>query len=136
MSQTDPIGDMFAMMKNAVLRQKEKIQLPSSRQKSEICRVLKEEGYIEDCRVMNDEKLGDKRRWLHVYLKYDADRRPLFQGLKRVSKPGCRVFRGVDELKKVMDGLGITVLSTSRGILSDRTARKERVGGEIICRVW
>jgi len=137
MSQTDPVGDMLAMFHNAALRKKPRVAVPHSRMKEGVCRVLKEEGYVQDVQVVETpSRTGKPRRALHVYLRYDGDRRPMVRGLRRVSRPGCRVFRGVDDLGKVLDGLGISVLSTSRGLMSDRRARKERVGGEVICKVW
>lgn len=136
MSASDPVGDMFAMMKNGLQRRKPKISLSHSRMKESVCRVLKEEGYIEDVQTVEDEKLGKKGRRLHVYLRYDAEGVSVIRGLHRVSRPGCRVYRGVRNLGKVLDGLGITVLSTPRGIVSDRKARREKLGGEVICKVW
>ena len=90
---------------------------------------------IKDVKVVEDEKKKE-RKSLHLYLKYDTDGSSVISEIKRVSKPGCRIFRGVDSLGRIMDGLGVQVLSTSKGILSDRQARKERVGGELICKVW
>lgn len=136
MSQTDPIGDMLAMMKNGAERQKEKVTLSYSRMKESVCQVLKEEGYIEDVRRTEEEGAGPKGRFLHIFLRYDEDRKPLIRGLRRVSRPGRKVYRGVETIGKVLDGLGVAILTTSKGVMSDRKARKERVGGEVICKVW
>ncbi len=135
MPSSDPVGDMIAMIKNAYHRRRPKLSLPSSRLKEGVAKVLRSEGYIEDVQVVQDEKRPE-RKSLHLYLKYDTEGAPVVTEIRRVSKPGCRVFRGVDRLGKVLDGLGISVLSTSRGILSDRQARKQRVGGELLCKVW
>jgi small subunit ribosomal protein S8 len=135
MPSSDPVGDMIAMIKNAYTRRHKKISLPHSQLKEGVARVLQTEGYIIDVKSITDEKRAFIKT-LHVYLKYDEDGSPVMSEIKRVSKPGCRVFRGVDRLGRVLDGLGISVLSTSKGILSDRQARKQRVGGELICRVW
>ena len=104
--------------------------------KEAVGKVLKEEGYVADVRTTGMEESNPKMRMLHVYLRYDEDRHSIIKGLKRVSRPGRRIFRGVSDLDKVLDGLGVSILSTSRGIMSDRKARKDRVGGEVICKVW
>jgi len=135
MASTDPVGDMIAMVKNAYSRRHRRVTIPHSRMKEGVCRVLCSEGYVEDVRVEAGTERKDLR-FIHVYLKYDVEGAPVLTDLKRVSRPGCRIFRGVGNFGKVMDGLGISVLSTSKGILSDRQARKMRVGGELICRAW
>ncbi len=135
MPSSDPVGDMIAMIKNAKGRRHKRLSLPHSRLKEGVASVLRSEGYLEDVKVTVD----DQRKYLktlHLFLKYDSDGGSVITEIKRVSKPGCRVFRGVDRLGRVLDGLGVSVLSTSKGILSDRRARQERVGGELICRVW
>ena len=132
MSQTDPVGDLLAIIKNALQRRTEKVSLPHSKLKESVCIVLKDEGYLLDVKSTEE----DGKKTLHVYLRYDDESRAIIRGLKRVSRPGRRVFRGVKDLGKVLDGLGISVLSTSRGVISDRTARKDHLGGEIICKVW
>jgi small subunit ribosomal protein S8 len=103
--------------------------------KEGVAKVLQSEGYIEDVKVTAEDK-RPAFKTLHLYLKYDNDGQALITEIKRVSTPGCRIFRGVDRLGRVLDGLGISVLSTSKGILSDRQAKKQRVGGELLCRVW
>jgi len=135
MPSSDPVGDMLAMIKNAYGRRHKRVSLPHSILKEGVAKVLRSEGYLEDVKVVDDEKKKE-RKSLHLYLKYGADGSSVISEIKRVSKPGCRIFRGVDSLGRIMDGLGVQVLSTSKGILSDRQARKERVGGELICKVW
>ena len=135
MASSDPVGDMLAMIKNAYGRRHKRVSLPHSILKEGVAKVLRSEGYLEDVKVTDDEKKKE-RKSLHLYLKYDNDGSSVISEIKRVSKPGCRIFRGVDNLSRIMDGLGVQVLSTSKGILSDRQARKERVGGELICKVW
>jgi small subunit ribosomal protein S8 len=135
MASSDPVGDMIAMIKNAYSRRHRRVALPHSRLKEGLCRVLCSEGYLEDVKVEAGTENKD-RRYLHLYLKYDSEGAPALSEIKRVSKPGCRIFRSVDEFRKVLDGLGVSVLSTSKGILSDRQARKMRVGGELLCRAW
>lgn len=135
MPSSDPVGDMIAMIKNAKGRHHRRLALPHSRLKEGVANVLRSEGYLEDVKVTVDEQRKFLKT-LHLFMKYDTDGAAVITEIKRVSKPGCRVFRGVDRLGRVLDGLGVSVLSTSKGILSDRQARKERVGGELICRVW
>jgi len=135
MPSSDPVGDMLTMIKNAYGRRHKRVSLPHSILKEGVAKVLRSEGYLEDVKVVDDEKKKE-RKSLHLYLKYDNDGSSVISEIKRVSKPGCRIFRGVDKLGRIMDGLGVQVLSTSKGILSDRQARKERVGGELICKVW
>ena len=135
MASSDPVGDMLAMIKNAYGRRHKRLSLPHSRMKEGVAKVLRSEGYVEDVKTIQDEKRKEIKT-LHLYLKYDGTGASVISEIKRVSKPGCRIFRGVDSLGRIMDGLGVQVLSTSKGIMSDRQARKERVGGELICKVW
>jgi small subunit ribosomal protein S8 len=135
MPTSDPVGDMICRIKNGCHRRHRRVSLPHSNLKEAVAKVLRSEGYLEDVKVTTDEK-ATFRKELHLYLKYDPEGTPVIGEIRRVSKPGCRIFRGTQELKKVMDGLGIQVLSTSKGLLSDRQARKEKVGGEIVCKVW
>jgi small subunit ribosomal protein S8 len=135
MPSSDPVGDMLAMIKNAYGRRHKRLSLPHSILKEGVAKVLRSEGYLEDVKAIQDEKKAE-RKTLHLYLKYDANGESVISEIKRVSKPGCRIFRGVDSLGRIMDGLGIQVLSTSKGIMSDRQARKQRVGGELVCKVW
>jgi small subunit ribosomal protein S8 len=135
MPSSDPVGDMIAMIKNACHRRHPRVSLPHSRLKEGVAKVLRSEGYIADVKVTADEKRAYLKT-LHLYLRYDDEGKPVIGEIRRVSRPGCRIFRGVDRLGKVLDGLGVSVLSTSKGILSDRQARKQRVGGELLCKVW
>lgn len=135
MPSSDPVSDMIAMIKNGCSRRKRRIEVPHSRLKEGVAAALKREGFLEDVKVVADEKLK-VRKVMHLFLKYDLDSRQVITNIVRISKPGCRVFKGVSEFGRVLDGLGIQVLSTSKGILSDREARRQKVGGEMICKVW
>ena len=135
MPSSDPVGDMLAMIKNAYGRRHKRVSLSHSNFKEGVAKVLRSEGYLEDVKTVQDEKRKEIKV-LHLYLKYDSVGESVISDIKRVSKPGCRIFRGVDNLARIMDGLGVQVLSTSKGIMSDRQARKERVGGELVCKVW
>jgi small subunit ribosomal protein S8 len=126
---------MLAMIKNAYGRRHKRVSLSHSNFKEGVAKVLRSEGYLEDVKTVQDEKRKEIKV-LHLYLKYDNVGESVISDIKRVSKPGCRIFRGVDKLARIMDGLGVQVLSTSKGIMSDRQARKERVGGELVCKVW
>jgi len=129
---TDPIGDMLARIRNAGKARHAKTTCPSSRQKLAIARVLSNEGFLGDVRVEPVE--GHAR--LVMTLRYGDDGRLLIDGMRRVSKPGRRVYVGAKEIPKVRNGLGVAVISTSKGILSDRAARESSVGGEVVCEVW
>ena len=135
MASSDPVGDMIAILKNANQRRHPKASVSHSRLKEGVAQVLKAEGYLSDVKVVADEK-KPHRKTMWLYLKYDAENRRVLTDIKRVSSPGRRIFRGSREVSKVLDGLGVTVLTTSRGILSSRQAKKMNVGGELICRVW
>lgn len=132
---SDPVADLLTRIRNALGRKHPQTEIPHSIFKEGVVKVLKEEGYIEGYKVSTDETKPE-RKLLHVFLKYDGDRRPVIKGIRRISKPGCRVFRQREKLKKVLDGLGISILSTSRGIVSNKAAEKLNVGGELICTVW
>ncbi len=131
MTTSDPIADMLTRIRNAQMARHESLELPASRIKLDILRILKEEGYIKDFRVRRE----GARRIVKVWLKY-VDRKPMLSGLQRVSKPGRRVYVGKDEIPKVLNGMGVAVLSTSQGVLPDRQARRLGVGGEVLCFVW
>jgi small subunit ribosomal protein S8 len=131
MNVTDPIADMLTRIRNAQMGRHESLEFPASRIKLEILRILKEEGFIRDFRVMRDRS----QRKAKVWLKYQ-DKTPVLTNLKRVSKPGCRIYVGKDEIPKVLDGLGLAVLSTPQGVLTDQQARQRGVGGEVLCYVW
>jgi small subunit ribosomal protein S8 len=129
---TDPIADMLTRIRNAAGARKASVDIPWSRQKEEIARVLVEEGYLESSSVVENKP----RNLLRVGLRYDGQRRSVITGVKRVSRPSLRVYVGVSEIPAVRRGLGVNVLSTPKGILVDRAARRENVGGEVICTIW
>lgn len=128
---TDPIADMLTRIRNAVRIKAEKIDIPASKMKVEIARILKEEGFIKTYKILKDKRQGI----LRIIPKY-IENESVISGLKRVSKPGRRVYAGRKETPKVMGGVGVAILTTSKGLLSDRTSRREGVGGEVICYVW
>jgi small subunit ribosomal protein S8 len=128
---TDPIADMLTRIRNAIRVKAEKVDIPISKIKLEIAKILKEEGFIRAYKILKDRKQGV----LRVIPKY-LDNESVISGLKRVSKPGRRVYVGSEEIPRVMGGLGIAILTTSKGILSDKICRRESVGGEVICYVW
>jgi small subunit ribosomal protein S8 len=132
MSVTDPIADMITRIRNAMIRGHEKVDMPSSTMKTEIAKVLKKEGYIKDYRIIQEDAFAV----LKIILKYDTANKGVISKLKRVSRPGRRIYVGKDEIPKVLNGLGIAILSTPKGILTDNDARREKVGGEILCEVW
>lgn len=132
MSLSDPIADMLVRIKNAILVQKKEVEIPSSSIKIEIAKILKEEGYIENFKLEEDKKQGI----LRIYLKWLNKKESVISGLKRISKPGCRIYCSGDEIPKVLDGLGIAIISTSKGILTDKKCREMGIGGEVICYVW
>jgi small subunit ribosomal protein S8 len=132
MSMSDPLADMLTRIRNARMVKLDSLEMPHSKLRSGVAEILKKEGYISDYQVIKDNKQGV----LKISLKYDQNRNPVISGLKRVSKPGCRVYVKSDDIPKVMSGLGIAIISTSSGILSDREARKSGIGGELLCTVW
>lgn len=129
MAVTDPVADMLTRIRNATKARFVSVDVPGSRLKVEMARILKEEGFIKNYKFLKDGKQGI----LRVYLKYGPGQVPAVQRLKRISKPGRRVYVKGSEIRPVMNGLGISILSTSRGVMSDRQARKENVGGEWLC---
>jgi small subunit ribosomal protein S8 len=132
MGMTDPVSDMLTRIRNANMAKQEKVDIPCSNLKLEIARVLKDEGYIKNFKLLKDRKQGIVR----VYMKYSPEESRVISGLKRVSRPGNRVYVGADEIPRVMGGLGIAIISTSRGVVADRESRKMNVGGEVICYIW
>jgi small subunit ribosomal protein S8 len=132
MSLTDPIADMLTRIRNAGHARFDKVDIPASRMKISLARIMKEEGFIKNYKVIKDNRQGV----LRVYLKYSENQQPLIQGLRRVSKPGRRVYAGHAELPAVLGGLGVAVVSTSQGVVTDRQARKLQVGGEVLCEIW
>ena len=132
MSMTDPIADLLTRIRNAVSVHQRHVDAPASTMKSGILEVLKREGYIEDFKVVEQ----GRRKMIRVYLKYSPIGEPVITEIQRESKPGRRVYRDVTEIVPVLRGTGIAVVSTPRGILSDRECRKEHVGGEVLCTLW
>ncbi|ABK98325.1 30S ribosomal protein S8 [Pelobacter propionicus] len=132
MSMTDPIADMLTRIRNANMVKHQKVDIPSSTMKVNIASVLKQEGYIKNYKVISDNLQGI----LRVYLKYIDDKDGVINEIKRISKPGGRVYVKADEVPTVKSGLGVVILSTSKGIITDSAARKAGLGGEIICTVW
>lgn len=132
MSLTDPLADMLTRIRNASSGKHDKADIPASRLKEAIAKILKDEGYIKNYKVIVDER---KHGTLRIFLKYDADRRGVIN-LKRVSKPSRRIYVGRDEIPSVLKGLGISILSTPKGVLSDKEARRANVGGEVLCYIW
>ncbi|MCP4434411.1 MAG: 30S ribosomal protein S8 [Actinomycetia bacterium] len=134
MAMTDPIADMLTRTRNANVAMHDEVRMPSSKQKEALAQVLKKEGYIVDFNVFdNPDSPG---RLLNIDMKYSPERRRVISGLKRVSKPGLRVYKKHSEVERVLGGLGVAVLSTSKGLMTDREARRQRVGGEVLCHVW
>ena len=132
MSMTDPLADMLTRIRNAGQARFDKVDVPASRMTISLARIFKDEGFIKNYKVIKDNKQGIVR----IYLKYADQQTPLIQGLERVSKPGRRVYAGCEELPRVQGGLGVAVISTSRGVISDKQARKLKVGGEVLCQIW
>lgn len=132
MSMTDPIADMLTRIRNALMAKHDKVNIPSSKVKINIAILLKDEGYIKNYKLIKDEKQGIIR----IYLKYDNDNNNVIQGIQRISKPGNRIYVSKDKIPKVLNGLGVALISTSQGVLSDRICRKEGIGGEVIGYVW
>jgi small subunit ribosomal protein S8 len=134
MTMTDPIADMLTRIRNANVAMHDEVKMPSSKLKEALAAILKREGYIQDFSVAdNTERPG---KVLTINMKYAQDRTRTISGIKRVSKPGLRVYAKADSLPRVLGGLGVAVVSTSRGLMTDREARKSRMGGEVLCFVW
>jgi small subunit ribosomal protein S8 len=128
---TDPIADMLTRIRNASQAKHKRVDMPVSKLKTEIARILKENHFIHDFKIMDDGSHGV----LRIYLKYFEDK-PVIRNVERVSRPGRRIYKGADELPRVRNGLGLAILSTSRGVMSDRQARSAKVGGELMALVW
>ena len=128
---TDPIADMLTRIRNATLSKKDSLVLPFSKFKFSLAKLLLEEGFISGV-----NELDGKHKVLQLNLKYSTEGEPVISGIKRVSKPGQRIYLGAGNLPRTNSGLGLTIVSTSRGLMSDRKARKEKVGGEVVCQVW
>ncbi len=132
MSMTDPIGDMLTRIRNAGKARFDKVDIPASRMKITLARIFKDEGFIKNYKVIKDNKQGV----LRIFLKYTDNNLPAIKGIQRVSRPGRRVYVGSDEIPPVLSGLGLGIISTSKGVMSDREARRQKIGGEILCSVW
>lgn len=130
---TDPIADMLTRIRNANVMRYTKVEVPASKVKIEIAKILKEEGYISDYKIQKYEQKDDM---IELSLKYGQKKERVITGLKRISKPGLRVYAKVDEIPKVLNGLGIAIISTSKGIMTDKQARNEQVGGEVLAYIW
>ena len=131
--QTDPVGDFLTRIRNAAAAKHQRVDVPASKLKTEIARILKEEGYISTFKMVDESKT---RKTLRVFLKYTPDRRSVITGLKRVSHPGARRYVGSQGITSVVGGLGISILTTPQGVMSGRSARKAKIGGEVLCEVW
>ena len=131
MSLTDPVADFLARIRNAIRARHQKLDVPASKRKTEIARILKEEGYISNYKTQEEEG----KLVLRVYLKYGGAEAAI-RDLARISRPGCRVYIGHDEIKRVQGGLGISIMTTPKGVMTGRQARREGVGGELLCEVW
>jgi small subunit ribosomal protein S8 len=132
MSFSDPVSNMLTILRNAVHTKKDTADVPASKLLEKMLAILKTDGYIADVRLLKDNKQGT----LKVYLKYSTNKKPAIMGLKRISKPGLRVYAPGDKLPKVLNGLGTAIISTSKGVITNREARKLNVGGEVLCYVW
>ena len=132
MSLTDPVADFLARVRNAIRARHAKVDVPSSKLKVEIARILKEEGYIANFKAVEEEG----RKIIRVYLKYGAENEAAISNLQRVSRPGCRVYVGSSDIPRVLNGMGINILTTPKGVMTGRDARKQGVGGELLCEVW
>ena len=134
MSMTDPIADMLTRIRNGIQSRHDRVEMPHSKLKVEVAKILKSEGFISNYKVVNED--GRPQGTLRVYLKYSEDGEPVIHGIERVSRPGRRVYRNKQEIPRVLGGLGLAIVSTSRGVLSGTEAAKTGVGGEILCQVW
>lgn len=132
MSMTDPIADMLTRVRNGYKAKHFKVDIPGSKMKQEIARILHSEGFIKDFSVIEDSR----QDLIRIILKYDDGEKPAIAGLRRISRPGLRKYVPAGDLPRVMGGLGVAIVSTSKGMLTDREARRERVGGEVVCYVW
>ena len=132
MSMTDPIADLLTRMRNALLAKHDRLDVPHSRLKRNLCTLFKDEGFIDDFEVVEDPP----QNTIRIYLRYSAEGVPAVRRLRRVSKPGRRVYRAADNIKPVLNGRGVAIVSTSKGLVTDHQARAQRVGGEILCELW
>lgn len=132
MVMTDPIADMLTRIRNANMVRHEKLEIPASNIKREIAEILKREGFVRDVEYIEDDKQG----FIRIFLKYGANNERVITGLKRISKPGLRVYAKSNEVPRVLNGLGIAIVSTSQGVLTDKEARQKQAGGEVLAYVW
>ena len=132
MNLTDPVADFLTRIRNAMRARHQKLDVPASKLKAEIARILKEEGYIANFKPTEENGM----KVLRVYLKYNVANESVIRDLKRISRPGCRVYQGKDDIRRVQGGLGIAILTTPKGVMTGRQARREGVGGELLCEVW
>ena len=132
MTQSDPIADMLTRVRNALRARHQKVDVPASKMKMELARILKDEGYILNYKMADEGTL----KMIRLYLKYTPQNQPAISKIQRVSRPGCRVYVGSKEIPRVLGGLGVNILTTPRGLMTGRDARKENVGGELICQIW
>ena len=132
MVMTDPIADMLTRIRNAASALHKTVDIPASNMKRAIAEILRDEGYIRDYDIINNENQGSIR----IILKYDSDRKQAIHGIKRISKPGLRIYCRKDEIPRVLGGLGVALISTSQGLVTDAKARELRLGGEVVCHVW
>ena len=133
---TDTIADMLTIIRNANQMRYEEVKVPSSKIKAEIARILKEEGFIKDFKIEKDEEKNSVQNTIIITLKYTDKKERVINCLKRISKPGLRVYAKNDEIPKVLNGLGIAIISTSKGIMTDKEARKQNIGGEVLAYIW
>jgi small subunit ribosomal protein S8 len=132
MTMTDPIADMLTRIRNALKASHEEVDIPSSKLKINLTKILKSEGFIRNFKIISD----GRHKTLRIFLKYDQEGDAVISGLKRISKPSCRIYRGCVDIPKVLNGYGVNILSTSKGLLTDREARSLNIGGEVICSLW
>ncbi|MFH1091781.1 MAG: 30S ribosomal protein S8 [Pseudomonadota bacterium] len=132
MSMTDPIADLLTRVRNAMIARQERVDMPASKIKASIARILKEEGFVKNYKVIKDNKQGV----LIIFLRYNENNKPVIQGLKRESRPSRRVYVKAEAIKSVLSGLGLGILSTSKGVMSDREAKRQNLGGEFLCSIW
>jgi len=134
MSMTDPIADMLTRIRNGIQSRHDRVEMPNSKLKVEVAKILKSEGFISNYKVVQED--GKVQASLRVYLKYSENGEPVIHGIERVSRPGRRVYRGKEDIPKVLGGLGLAIVSTSKGVLSGAEAARTGVGGEVLCQVW
>ena len=133
MTMTDPVADLLSRIRTAYMAKHDRLDVPLSKVKLEVCRILKEQGYVESFELLDSDSV---KRQVRIYLRYTPNGEPLIRSIKRISKPGRRVYKGAEEIRPVLNGLGVGIISTSQGLLTDSQARQRRVGGEVLCEVW